>query len=143
MSFTNKVELNNGAVTIEANDSNILVFKDANGSSTSTSFLNGGFDPTTVYTKEAGDAKYETLTRGATKISTSAATSMIAAGTGDTLNAVALIYRTIAQSLRYVVTPPTGSTYSGVVGDISFDNAYLYICYNTDLWDRIAFTGWA
>lgn len=42
---------------------------------------------------------------------------------------------------RFVIVP-TGSAATGKKGDISADSDYLYICYNTNQWIRIAKSTW-
>ena len=41
-----------------------------------------------------------------------------------------------------LVSPPTSSTAAGVVGQISWDANYIYICVNTNTWKRVALTTW-
>jgi hypothetical protein len=42
------------------------------------------------------------------------------------------------------VTAPTSSTSTGTVGQIAWDNSYIYICVSTNLWKRVALnlTSW-
>lgn len=37
---------------------------------------------------------------------------------------------------------PLSATASGVIGQIAFDQAYLYICTNTNTWKRVALATW-
>jgi hypothetical protein len=41
-----------------------------------------------------------------------------------------------------LVAPPLSSTATGVVGQISWDANYIYVCVNTNTWKRVALTTW-
>lgn len=41
-----------------------------------------------------------------------------------------------------LVAVPTSATATGVVGQVSFDQAYFYICTNTNTWKRVAIATW-
>jgi hypothetical protein len=47
----------------------------------------------------------------------------------------------IGYSTRYVSTPTT-ATSSGAQGDWSSDGTYLYVCYATNSWRRVAISTW-
>lgn len=41
-----------------------------------------------------------------------------------------------------LVATPLSATATGVVGQVSFDANYFYVCVNTNTWKRVALTTW-
>jgi len=41
-----------------------------------------------------------------------------------------------------LVAAPLSATATGVVGQVSFDANYFYVCVNTNTWKRVALTTW-
>jgi len=45
-----------------------------------------------------------------------------------------------SKGILQFVSPPASSTAPGSIFNYSFNDTYLYICYGTDTWARIAYT---
>jgi len=41
-----------------------------------------------------------------------------------------------------LVAVPASSTSAGIVGQVSFDQQYFYVCTNTNTWKRVALSTW-
>lgn len=97
----------------------------------------------------ANDHSGDSLRAAGTKINANFTELYNALGVNGTLTVA-----TVAKSGDYVdllnkpatapalVAPPVSSTASGVVGQISWDANYIYVCVNTNTWKRVALTTW-
>ena len=156
--LTDKLEIHGGAQIIDVDDNGVFIFTDANGTNSTTAFLNGGFDPTTVYTKTAADAllltkqnvsgmtSYRTSALednlNATKLNLSGGT-MSGALQATTLSASTLFIGSVNFNELGIYTPfvPSGSSESyGVAGEYAVDSGALYICHTTNTWIKITGT---
>lgn len=97
----------------------------------------------------ANDHTGDSLRVAATKINTNFTEIYTAIGNG-TIAALAPVAKTgdytdlinkpaIAPVLASV---PASATATGVVGQISFDASYFYVCVATNVWKRVAITTW-
>lgn len=131
--LTNSIQFN-GEESIKLNDSGVLVFHDANGNNTSTAFLNGGFDPTTTYTKTEANALLTT------KLNVSGGT-LTGAVKATTLSADTFYLGSVNFNELGIYTPfvPSGSSESyGVAGEYAADANYLYLCHAAGQWIRLS-----